>query len=997
MFDLDAARRDGYTDDEIASFLAPQLGFDLKRATADGWTAPEIVGHLATMKPAVKPPEAVADVAPAASDALGSVQAPPQEAPAAPLGATDATPALSAQDIADASTAGVYKAGAGLLDAFWAMGQSSERKRGEAGGGPVGSDIASDGGMIGPMVRGMQEVARILAPKDEQGRVKRTELATHLEDSSEALAPELQKQSFDDAAGKGHVLEWMVVQASSQSPQIATMLASVLFPPIAPVTLPTMGVTAAGNQYAENIKAGVPQDRAALDAAVNGLVEVASEGVGYGIGRGAGKAFERVLEKIPAEYRAAAASSIMARVAAGGATLAGAGVTEGASEAAGQFVQDVSQEAIAGRDAGDKAANMRTAFFASLLPGAVFAAPHTVAAAVDTPQARLERALDEAVRGGNWMDGSADAIARARLAPQQAQHTAATVPLDGSLDDQLSAILDAPVTKIAAPAGPVGPATSDLEDIGLSTGHAAVDFAQSFPPPLDAAGIAPEQNAQAHGEVIDAMRAARAEGNPEMYGHLLDAYRAAFGELSAQQLDQHVQQQEVSHERSDLRPNEDAEHRADSAAAAIATAPARDGAGGEAPARGAGAHAEEVGAARAPVVEGAAVAPANAPPQEAQQAATDRPAAGGASQLADVQGQQQQPGPREAAEDPNVEDFTTRRGEVKTFATKKLAELYRTSNRVPSNFSARKVARGEWRLSRRARSQEELERQRTQGKQRFREAARVRPTDSLATVIGKLGGIHPDELLLDGVDKESLRALRSGVVGRPTVSKKGMSLDGVAELLQQHGFDVLDENGAVDASKVRELIQQELDGTPVYTAEGMEMRAAQDQAERDLEDRAHAHPDFTDEELASAGFDELTPEAQDAVDVAMQEEDDDFSDIPGFDDEPGQPARKALTDAELDEIFGPVRGEAPQPGSRGASPRAESGEAPQGDAQEEDRGARPGVEPEDRYKRFYGRTVSIELPIEGGETATMTMRADEALRDIDQRIVAVESLLRCMA
>lgn len=45
-FDVNAARAEGYTDEEIAAYLAEQTKFDLKSAIDEGYTADEIIQHL---------------------------------------------------------------------------------------------------------------------------------------------------------------------------------------------------------------------------------------------------------------------------------------------------------------------------------------------------------------------------------------------------------------------------------------------------------------------------------------------------------------------------------------------------------------------------------------------------------------------------------------------------------------------------------------------------------------------------------------------------------------------------------------------------------------------------------------------------------------------------------------------------------------------------------------------------------------------------------------
>jgi hypothetical protein len=50
-FDVEAARRDGKSDDEIIQYLSQTRGFDVATALKDGHSKADIVAHMATMKP----------------------------------------------------------------------------------------------------------------------------------------------------------------------------------------------------------------------------------------------------------------------------------------------------------------------------------------------------------------------------------------------------------------------------------------------------------------------------------------------------------------------------------------------------------------------------------------------------------------------------------------------------------------------------------------------------------------------------------------------------------------------------------------------------------------------------------------------------------------------------------------------------------------------------------------------------------------------------------
>ena len=62
-FDVEGARRAGYTDAEIADFLAGEDAFDTAAARAAGYTDAEIIGHLSGPSTPVKKPRTGLDKA----------------------------------------------------------------------------------------------------------------------------------------------------------------------------------------------------------------------------------------------------------------------------------------------------------------------------------------------------------------------------------------------------------------------------------------------------------------------------------------------------------------------------------------------------------------------------------------------------------------------------------------------------------------------------------------------------------------------------------------------------------------------------------------------------------------------------------------------------------------------------------------------------------------------------------------------------------------------
>lgn len=286
---------------------------------------------------------------------------------------------------------------------------------------------------------------------------------------------------------------------------------------------------------------------------------------------------------------------------------------------------------------------------------------------------------------------------------------------------------------------------------------------------------------------------------------------------------------------------------------------------------------------------------------------------------------------------PATEDFHTRRGELKVFGSQDDALRYADSktNRVPGNFRPRQADDGTWVLSRPIR--ERTEAQRANDARLRRKRSQIDPaTDNLGRMIAKMGGIRAEDLETDGADPADLRSWRSGIVGRPIVRRNGgMSLDALTELLAGHGFDLLDEAGRPDASKLRDLIDEELAGNPIFTPEGYEALAGKEQEWRQ-EQAAAAALDIPDEELQAAGYNDLPEDDQDAISDAIEAgadaeldaiEDAEAEKLDALWDEGGRPA----TDEDIDAIFGPGPAKAgglPQADTAGAAGQGPAGASP---------------------------------------------------------------------
>jgi hypothetical protein len=88
--------------------------------------------------------------------------------------------------------------------------------------------------------------------------------------------------------------------------------------------------------------------------------------------------------------------------------------------------------------------------------------------------------------------------------------------------------------------------------------------------------------------------------------------------------------------------------------------------------------------------------------------------------------------------------------------------------------------------------------------------------DSALEYLTKSGGISIEQALAEGFDAADLRAQRVGI--RHGFNRKGMSLESAGERLAQAGYPVTDTTGAVDKNLVLDMLDQELRGRKVFSA-----------------------------------------------------------------------------------------------------------------------------------------------------------------------------------
>ncbi len=275
-------------------------------------------------------------------------------------------------------------------------------------------------------------------------------------------------------------------------------------------------------------------------------------------------------------------------------------------------------------------------------------------------------------------------------------------------------------------------------------------------------------------------------------------------------------------------------------------------------------------------------------------------------------------GDRQDGEAQGVEDFTTKKGEVKVFTSKKRAEGFKGMriNGVPKNYQPRKTEDG-WLLSRPRR--ERTPAQKANDARLKMARSSINMHDSLSTMMGKLGGLALSDIEDDGFDRAAVKHLRSGVIGKPAIRVKGgLSMDAMTEALSELGWNLTDEQGNYDQTMLRELVDESIDGD-VYTPEGYEYHAA-----RDAEERAKLEAQTSPAIVEKSGYDDLSADGRDFVAEAMNERLDELLAVP--DEALNQ---EAISDEELakwEEEDAWARGDAEGPASRGAAEGAQGGQ-----------------------------------------------------------------------
>lgn len=391
-FNVAGARKEGYSDAEIAEYMATEKKFNVKGARTDGYSDTEIVDFLTTYEPEPSTFEKVKTAAvQAKNNIIGAVVDPfgkgkEPEQPVASMVDADrvASGALRAAgpaDPAQAANTAMQAEARKVVPMTVKPGQELDwlkknnpdalnRLRAGTGKQAAAADIAQgaaslDSGIAkqnaenvaaveaekanphtanlksglysaaGGLYGAMAATAANLSPHGEEGysAKKLLELSNHQKDWGKAIQSEASKQNFTDADSK---MAWMADQFLLNAPSTAVTLASIFSPATAPYALGAMAAYSGGGHYTDLVNAGVDNGTATLAALGYGTVEAMIErAIPIEIGQEVLRRFKALNPLKQAKLGQRVARGVAAGTAAG----TGMAVVEGGEEAVTGIVQ----------------------------------------------------------------------------------------------------------------------------------------------------------------------------------------------------------------------------------------------------------------------------------------------------------------------------------------------------------------------------------------------------------------------------------------------------------------------------------------------------------------------------------------------------------------------------------------------------------------------------------------------------------------------------------
>lgn len=255
-----------------------------------------------------------------------------------------------------------------------------------------------------------------LAGQQPMGQASRLPGAASLSQAAQDYAPEITKKSLKGAWNNDKMAEWLGANLAQQGPQVSQSLGAALIPASRIPLLLGMGAQASGGAYQQNKDEGFSGNAAIADALTKGNIEVLSEMLPLGV-------FDKVkiaVGGMSAPARSAVLGDVAKRLLAGGSAMTAQGLTGAIEELVAQFGGNVSDNIILGKNTPlmDKLPESAVLGAAA---GKALALPHAYqAATAPNAERQIANAIDAAVANTEY-SMPAEQVARASLAPNEAQ------------------------------------------------------------------------------------------------------------------------------------------------------------------------------------------------------------------------------------------------------------------------------------------------------------------------------------------------------------------------------------------------------------------------------------------------------------------------------------------------------------------------------------------------------------------------------------------------
>ena len=437
-FDIEGARKAGYSSAEIADFLSGKANFDASAARKAGYSDDEIISHLgAELKPEEPSGGSVMDrvdpgsIAPANNNtgirfddngyssvdtramdiAARNVVAPQSGIPVDGMAATSrfiqgsTSPRISDQNAVTRKPEQMQAAAVDAISRADAKARaeiaraSAERaalRQSTAEDSPYGATAISGLSRIGSNIADIPQfmndaikftvINPVLHAAGQEGMrdTDRFAIAKDLEQAANEFSPEVKSIEDVDLTDPADLGRWAGINALQQAPQIALGSAAAFIPKLRNSYLGLMGAMTAAGEHQRNLGEGVNFDTSMVDAATKGAFEVIGESLGFNVYDKLGGA----ISKMTLGQRATFAHEMTKRAMVGAGALAG----QMASGAVEEGITQVGQNASSKYVLNDGKTKITDGLLNSMAVGALIEGPTSVALAAKAATAPMNAA-----------------------------------------------------------------------------------------------------------------------------------------------------------------------------------------------------------------------------------------------------------------------------------------------------------------------------------------------------------------------------------------------------------------------------------------------------------------------------------------------------------------------------------------------------------------------------------------------------------------------------